>query len=180
MLSLAGANADERVKIKPSQQSAVVASLYNKVAALAGGAAINASSTPVDKVLDAVAKDLIAAKGKSLVVSGSNDANEQVIINAINTLLTNYSSTINLDRTCNLRNSNDAAVAELLSDMNAGNVGGIIFWNTNPAYSMPDAKGFQAALSKVPVKISFADREDETAQYCDYICPDHHYLELMR
>lgn len=177
MLSLAGANADQRVKIKPSQQSAVVASLYNKVAALAGGAAVNAPSTPVDKVLESVAKELVAAKGKSLVVSGSNDANEQVIVNAINFILGNYSGTINIDRTCNLRNSNDAAVAELLSDMNAGNVGGVIFWNTNPAYSMPDAKGFQAALSKVPVKISFADREDETAQYCDYICPDHHYLE---
>ena len=47
MLSLAGANADQRVKIKPSQQSAVVASLYNKVAALTGGAAINAAATPV-------------------------------------------------------------------------------------------------------------------------------------
>ena len=177
MLSLAGANADERVKIKPSQQSAVVASLYNKVAALSGGTAINAAATPVDKVLDAVAKDLVAAKGKSLVVSGSNDANEQVIVNAINNILGNYAGTINLDRTCNLRNSNDAAVAELLNDMNAGNVGGIIFWNTNPAYSMPDGKGFETALSKVPVKISFADREDETASFCDYICPDHHYLE---
>jgi len=177
MLSLAGANADQRVKIKPSQQSAVVASLYNKVASLTGGASINAAGTPVDKTLDAVAKDLVAAKGKSLVVSNSNDANEQVIINAINNLLGNYGTTINLDKACNLRNSNDAAVAELLSDMNAGNVGAVIFWNSNPVYTMPDGQGFQKALAKVPVKISFADREDETAEFCDYICPDHHYLE---
>jgi len=86
MLSLAGANADQRIKLKPSQQAAVVASLYNKVAALTGGASINATGTPVDKALDAVAKDLLAAKGKSLVVSNSNDANEQVIVNAINNL----------------------------------------------------------------------------------------------
>lgn len=177
MLSLSGANADTRVKLKPSQQSATIAALYNKVAALTGGATINATATPVDKTLDAVAKDLVAAKGKSLVVSGSNDASEQVVVNAINNLLTNYGTTINLDRACNLRNSNDAAVAELMNDMNSGSVGAVIFWNSNPAYSMPDGKAFKAALDKVGVKISFADREDETAQYCDYICPDHHYLE---
>ena len=177
MLSLSGANADKRIKIKPSQQSAVVASLYNKIAAQAGGASVTAASTPVDKAIDAIAKDLLAAKGKSVVISGSNDPNEQVLINAINSLLGNYSGTINLDRTCNLRNSNDAAVAELMSDMNAGNVGAVIFWNTNPAYSMPDAKAFTAALNKVSLKVSLSDRDDETASLCDYICPDHHYLE---
>ena len=35
----------------------------------------------------------------------------------------------------------------------------------------------QSAINKVSVKISFADREDETAVNCDYICPDSHYLE---
>ncbi|MBL7923160.1 MAG: TAT-variant-translocated molybdopterin oxidoreductase [Bacteroidia bacterium] len=177
MLSLSGANADQRHKIKPSQQSAVVASLYNKVAALAGGTAVNAVSTPLDKTLDAVARELVAAKGKSVVVSGSNDPNEQVLVNAINHLLGNYGATIDIDRSCNLKGSNDTAVAELMSDMSNGSLGAVIFWNCNPAYSLPDGKAFQAALSKVALKISLADREDETAQYCDYICPDHHYLE---
>jgi MoCo/4Fe-4S cofactor protein with predicted Tat translocation signal len=177
MLSLSGANADHRYKIKPSQQSSVVASLYNKVAAMAGGTSVSAAATPYDKQLDTIAKELVNAKGKSVVVSGSNDPNEQVVVNAINHLLGNYGATLNLDRACNLKNSNDAGVAELLNDMNAGQLGAVIFWNSNPAYSLPDAKSFVTALSKVPVKISFADREDETAQHCDYICPDHHYLE---
>lgn len=177
MLSLSGANADTRHKIKPSQQSAVVASLYNKVAAASGAAGISATSTPLDKALDKVAADLIKAKGKSLVVSGSNDPAEQVLINAINNMLGNYGTTIDATRVCNLASSNDAAVVELLNDMNNGQVGAVFFWNTNPAFTLPDAKAFQAALAKVGLKVSFSDREDETAALCDYICPDHHYLE---
>lgn len=177
MLSLTGANADQRFKIKPSQQSSVVAALYNKVAALTGAATVTAQATPLDKNIEGVAKELMNAKGKSLVVSGSNDPNEQVIVNAINFLLGNYGTTLSMDRACYLKSSNDAAVAQLLTDMNSGNQGAVIFWNTNPLYTMPDAKAFEAALAKVPVKISLADREDETATLCDYICPDHHYLE---
>ncbi len=155
----------------------MVASLYNKIAARSGAATVSTSSTPYDKNLENLAGELLSAKGKSVVISGSNDPNEQVIVNAINHLLGNYGTTLNLDRSSNLKSSNDAAVATLLSDMNSGNVGAVIFWNCNPAYSMPDAKSFAAALAKVPVKVSFADREDETAALCDYICPDHHYLE---
>lgn len=177
MLSLSGANADQRHKLKPSQQAAAVVSLYNKVAALAGGTAVNAAATPLDKVLDTVAKELVAAKGKSVVVSASNDPNEQVLINAINHLCGNYGNTIDLDRACNLKSSNDTAVAEWLADMNAGNVGAVIFWNTNPMYTMGGSKALETGLSKVALKVSFADREDETASLCDYICPDHHYLE---
>lgn len=177
MLSLSGANADSRHKIKPSQQSALVSSLYNKVVALTGGTSVNASATPLDKSLDGIAKELVAAKGKSVVISGSNDPNEQVMINAINAALGNYGSTINLNRTCNLKSSNDAAYAEFMSDMENGSLGAVIFWNTNPAYTSSNPKAFSTALSKVAVKISLADREDETAQLCDYVCPDHHYLE---
>ncbi len=175
ILSLTGSNADNRYKIKPSQQGAAVAGLYNRVAALTGGAAVSAANTPVDKALDSVAKELVAAKGKSLVVSGSNDANEQVLVNAINTLLTNYGTTINIDRACNLRAGNDAQVAQLMSDMNSGAVGAILLWNTNPVYTL--GKDFQTALSKVSLKVSLSDRADETAQLCDFVCPDNHYLE---
>lgn len=176
-LSLTGSNADNRYKLKPSQLSSAVANLYNKIAASTGGTSVSSSAIPQDKAIEKVAQELLNAKGKSLVVSGSNDPNEQVLVNAINHLLGNYNSTININQECNLRASNDAAVIELMSKMNAGEVGTIIFWNANPIYSLPNSKDFQAALSKVGMKVSFADREDETAQFCDYVAPEHHYLE---
>jgi molybdopterin-containing oxidoreductase family iron-sulfur binding subunit len=176
-LSLTGSNADKRIKIKPSHQSSAIATIYNKVASLAGGTSIAASATPSDKELASVAQELWSAKGKSLVVCGSNDANDQVLVNAINSMLSNYGNAISFERSCNLRSSNDASVLEAIASMNRGEVGAIIFWGSNPSYSLPDSAGFNAALNKVSLKVSFADREDETAQLCDYVCPDNHFLE---
>jgi molybdopterin-containing oxidoreductase family iron-sulfur binding subunit len=173
-LSLTGSNADVRYKCKPSQQGSVIASLYNKIAGLTGGTAVSSVSTPLDKNLDAVAAELAANKGKSIIVSSSNNPAEQVLVNAINQLLGNYGSTLNLNRQCNLRSSDDAAVAETIAAANSGQVGAIIFWNSNPVHTLP---GFEAAMKRVALKISLSDREDETALLCDYVCPDHHYLE---
>ena len=173
-LSLTGSNADNRYKIRASEQGAAVAALYNKLAALAGTTAVNAASVSVDKAIDSVAQELWNAKGKSLVVSGSNDPQEQVLVNAINSLLGSYGNTINPDRPYMTRMSNDEAVASLINELNNGEVGAVIIYNTNPGYNNP---ALQAAIKKAGVKISLSDREDETAADCDYVCPDSHYLE---
>ncbi|MEP7263214.1 MAG: TAT-variant-translocated molybdopterin oxidoreductase [Bacteroidota bacterium] len=173
-LSVTGSNADNRIKIRASEQSAAVALLYNKIAAMAGGAPVTVAALPIDKKIAAVAEELWNAKGKAIVVSGSNDPNEQVLINAINNMLGSYGSTMNLDQANLMKQSNDEGVAALINELNNGEVGAIIIYNTNPGYSMP---ALNAAIAKAGVKISLADREDETAATCDYICPDAHYLE---
>jgi len=176
-LSLTGSNADVRYPIKPSQAGACILSLHNKIAGLSGGSAASSVTTPYEAALNSVAKELWDNKGSSLVISGSNDTNEQMLVNSINSMLSSYGSTIDIDNYSNIRQGNDADVAEFVSELNAGETGAVIFYNSNPAYTLPDPKGFSAALSKASLKISFADRADETAALCDYICPDHHYLE---
>ena len=47
----------------------------------------------------------------------------------------------------------------------------------NPAHSLPDSDAVQNAFSKIPLKVSFSSFMDETAQLCDYILPNHIYLE---
>jgi molybdopterin-containing oxidoreductase family iron-sulfur binding subunit len=42
---------------------------------------------------------------------------------------------------------------------------------------MPKSAGFAAAFAKVPFKVSFTSVPDETAQLCDLILPDNHWLE---
>lgn len=176
-LSLTGSNADERFKLKASQYGAALVTLYNNIAAKAGASATGSTKTSQDQALANAANELWNAKGKALVVCGSNDVNDHIICNAINNILGSYSSTIDMNNHSNLRQGNDEEVAELLREMNAGEVGAIIFYNSNPLYTYFDSKSFESALSKVSTKISLADREDETAAKCDYICPDSHYLE---
>jgi molybdopterin-containing oxidoreductase family iron-sulfur binding subunit len=176
-LTLTGSNADDRYKLKASQTGAALVNLYNALASKAGASTLNSSKTDFDQALSAVANELWNAKGKSLVVCGTNNVNDQLIVAAINNLLGNYGTTLSIARHSNLRQGNDEEMAELIREMNAGEVGAVIFYNSNPSYTYPDSTAFNAALSKVGLKISFADRADETASQCDYICPDSHYLE---
>jgi len=175
-LSMTGANADARVAVKPSEQGPVLISLYNAItgSTLAGGISNNAKA---QKVIGLAAKELINAKGRSLVVTGSNDVAMQSLTNAINVALASYGSTIDLDNPSYQYKGNDANFTTFLNDAKAGNVDVAFFWNTNPAYSYFDQEGLKAALDKIKLKVSFADREDETAALADLITPDHNYLE---
>ncbi len=172
-LSLTGSNADNRYKLRASEHGAALVTLYNMVAS----ANLGTSATSADAALKKTAQELLANKGNAVVVSGSNDVNHQLIVNAINTLLGSYENIINLDRHSNLRQGNDEEVMELLREMNAGEVGALLVYNSNPVYTLPTGNDFAAAMKKVGLTVSFADREDETAQHCTYVCPDHHYLE---
>jgi len=178
ILSLTGSNADKRVQIKPSQYGIAVINLYNAVAKLTGGTSLTSSSLEiVDKTIAEAAKKLVENKGKSLVVCGSNDISTQVIVNAINTMLDNYGNTIDLNNPTHLKQGSDEDLAALVAEMKEGKVAALITYNANPVYNAPAALGFAEAYKKVGMKVSFADRIDETAKWADFVCPDHHYLE---
>ena len=67
-----------------------MANLYNLIAKGTGGETIQVAAIDND-YLNKAAHDLLNSKGGSIVISGSNDANIQLLINAINVLLENYS-----------------------------------------------------------------------------------------
>ena len=176
-LSLTGANADERIPVKVSEQGKVAVNLYNAVAKIVGGSALPSSALACDAAIAKAAKELAENKGKSLVVSGSNDVNVQAVVNGINQMLDNYGKTIDLENPTYMHQGDDAAFADLVAEMAAGKVGAIITYNTNPVYTAPASVKFADAYNKVGLRISFADRADETASLAQYICPDSHYLE---
>ncbi len=177
ILSTTGTNADARYAHKPSEQGLAILALYNAVAAKAGAATVSGAAVRFEKIINETATELWNAKGKSLVVCGSNDVSVQVTVNAINSLLGNYGVTIDLDNASNQKQGNDAEMIDLVKEMNAGRVDAIIFYGANPAYGYANNAEFTEALKKVKTKISFADRADETAMLCDVIAPNNHYLE---
>jgi MoCo/4Fe-4S cofactor protein with predicted Tat translocation signal len=177
VMTVSGANADMRIQIKPSEEGLVAVNLYNAIAKQMGMPTLPSSVSQYDEVLVKIAADLCANKGKSLVAAGSNDKAVQLVINEINKALGNYNAVINIEKPCYLRHGSDKEFSELVKEMKDGKVDVLITYNTNPIYTAPAALGFKEALSKVPCKISMADRLDETASLADYVCPDHHYLE---
>jgi molybdopterin-containing oxidoreductase family iron-sulfur binding subunit len=176
-LSLTGANADYRTMIKPSQEGLVVASLYNQVASHFGASTLDVHSVSDLDYVKKAAKDLLSARGSSLVVSSSNDPFVQVVVNALNNILGNYGKTIDASKPLNVKQGNDTEFAGFVAGVKAGTVGAIFFLNSNPVYASPFGEELAASLPKVPLKVSFSDRVDETSFLCDFITPDHHYLE---
>ncbi len=177
--SLTGLNADVRVPVKPSEETAAAITLYNLVAAKTGGSSISGGKLESKYIasIEAAAADLVGAKGASLVISGSNDVNVQLIVNALNQLLGNYGTTIDMVEYSNLRQGNDTQYNKLVADVIAGTVKGLFLLNSNPAYNLPKADEFIEALKKVELTVSLNDKKAESETLCQYLAPDHHFLE---
>ena len=177
-LSLTGSNADVRIPITPSQEGVVLLSIYNKLATKAGAPTLNGTSQEFAvNMIENASNELWNAKGSALVVSGSNDVDVQLLVNAINSLLGSYGNTIDLDNYSNQSSGNDAEFEAFVSEMNEGKVGAVIFYNTNPAYSYYNPSAIESGLKKVKLVVSTSSAPDETSGMAKYIAPDNHGME---
>lgn len=174
-LSMTGSNADERFTHRPSQTAAVALDLLNAINGTEG--AVTIADKKLEEGIKKVAADLNAHKGEALVVCGSNDKNVQIIVNAINNAIGAYGKTIDWSKPVNYRQGIDEEFEKLVADMEAGTVGTVMIHGANPAYTYYNAEKFKSALGKVKVRVSFNPKMDETTELCEYVIPDHHYLE---
>jgi MoCo/4Fe-4S cofactor protein with predicted Tat translocation signal len=176
-MSLTGTNADVRIALKPSEEGIALVNLYNAISGTTLPGSKTLTNNATNNAIKVVAKELVAAKGRSLVVAGSNDVATQTLVNAINSLLGSYGTTIDLDNYSRQYAGNDAELAEFVNEVKRGEVGAVFFLNANPVYDFYKGKELKDALAKVPVRVSFSDTKDETAVACNVIAPNHHYLE---
>lgn len=191
--SLTGANADIRVKIKPSQQLTVVLALINELSKKGRG---GASRSVLDASADAIAKlgiepalmaqiadDLWENRGQSLVVAGglptmtAQAKDLQVAVNMLNSMLDNDGKTVEGGNGNPGLQGSWADLLTLVKDMQAGKVKTLIMHKVNPAYVLPESFGFNEALRKVDLVVSTADRLDESSHNAHFIIPDNHPLE---
>lgn len=175
-LSLTGSNADYRFPIKPSEEAGLLLDLYSGIQSkMQEFSDFKNKNSTIN--LDALIQKLVSSKGKSLVVSGSNDVNNQLIVNAINNLLQNYNSTIDLTKPLLLKQAIDSDFIKLVDEMNNSQIDALLIYNVNPAYDFPQSEKFIDGLKKTKISVSFASFSDETSQKVKFICPDNHYLE---
>ncbi|MFY0672284.1 MAG: TAT-variant-translocated molybdopterin oxidoreductase [Bacteroidia bacterium] len=180
-LSLTGSKADLRIPCKPSEQGAAMVAVYNAIAAKAGKSKIGNpgefNKYITEEKVNHVAEELWNSRGSSVVVCGSNDANEQALCVKINDMLGNYGKTVDTANDVKLYNGNDEALNKLIKDMNSGSIDALIVYGANPIYNLSNAKEFETGLAKVGLTVSLSDRLDETSLKCNYVAPDHHWLE---
>jgi molybdopterin-containing oxidoreductase family iron-sulfur binding subunit len=180
-MSLTGAKADERIAVTPSELGPIASRLAAAVAKLAGEDfpsvdGVQALPLPAERV-EGIARRLWAARGRSLVVSGSQDVETQVLCNYLNHLLGNYRSTLDIDRPSRQRLGNDRELRLLLDELEERAVAALLIWGVNPVYDLPQPEEVAAAIQKTPLVISLDERRSETAELAHFVCPDPHYLE---
>ena len=178
-MSMTGSNADNRVLIRPSEMGAAIATLYNLIAQRNGAATVSAPALNENakKALQKISEELVKQSGKSLIVCGSNNVGEQVLVNAMNSMLGNIGATLDFGAYSLQRQGNEKDAQALLAEMKSNGVGALIFWGANPVFELPNGAEFAAAMKNVPLKVSFASVLDETTVLCDHAAPDHHFLE---
>ena len=141
-----------------------------------GGAAAGAGQF---KDIAAIAKDLQAHRGASIVIAGEfQPPRVHALAHAMNQALGNAGKTIvytdplegnPIDQMQSLK--------QLVADMNAGQVDTLVILSSNPVYYAPADLDFASAIKKVPARIHLGLYEDETSALCQWHIPEVHYLE---
>ncbi|MCH9651129.1 MAG: TAT-variant-translocated molybdopterin oxidoreductase [Deltaproteobacteria bacterium] len=128
---------------------------------------------------DAVAMDLAAHRGRSLVVVGEYaSAAVQAVAHGINEALGNVGSTVIYQEPVTGQSADShGALRNLVEEMEQGKVDLLMILDTNPVFSAPADLDFVGALGKVKLGVHLGLYEDETAEYCHWHVPQAHFLE---
>ena len=176
--TLTGAKADHRIAVKPSQMVEVAKAIAQRLGVAGATSTYNENT----QWLDAMARDLTAARGRSVVVAG-NTASPVVhaLANAINGALGNIGQTLEFVEP--FSPGTDKAqidqLRELVGDIDAGKVKMLVILGGNPAYNTPpDLRlGLDRLNQKVPLRVYVGSHDNETANICHWSIPEKHYLE---
>ncbi len=173
-LTVTGGRADHRLPLKSSQ----VEAFARAVAAAAGVSGISATAPAESSAFAAaVAKDLADHGGRAVVMVG--DAQPPAVhalahaINAAISAPVTYLPTPEI-----VPSDQNAALSELVSDINAGHVQMlVIVGESNPAFTAPADYNFVEAMRKVSLVVHSGLFFDETARFSHWHIPGTHYLE---
>jgi molybdopterin-containing oxidoreductase family iron-sulfur binding subunit len=172
-----GTKADHRLPLRASE----IEGFTRALAARLGVPAVAAAAVPAgaEAWLDAVASDLQAARGRSLVIAGDGQPPlVHALSHAINEALGNAGSTVTYTATPEGTPANQrAALRELADDMNGGRVSFLLVLGGNPVYTAPADLRLADAMDKVALRVHLSLHHDETSARCHWHIPEAHFLE---
>jgi molybdopterin-containing oxidoreductase family iron-sulfur binding subunit len=175
--SLTGAMADHRLRLESRQIAPFLAALAAKIAAPSAGA-VTAVPGVDSRWIDALAKDLLANRGKGLIVAGERQpAAVHAAVCSLNSALGNTGKTVSYYETKDAALPNAGALASLVTAMKEGTIKTLVVLGGNPVFDAPADLEFAAAMAKVPHTIALGHTVDETSARAEWHIPRAHYLE---
>jgi molybdopterin-containing oxidoreductase family iron-sulfur binding subunit len=177
-----GLKAEHRLGLRASEIPAFAAALAAAVGASGISAPSYSWSAEESRYLAALAKDLKANAGKSVVIPGLyQDPSVASLALAINDALGNVGKTVKASvESEGLPFASPDQIGDfkaLVADLNAGKVDWLIILNSNPVYDAPADFDFKAALAKAKVSVHLGSHIGETGFETIWHIPAAHYLE---
>ena len=196
LMSLTGANADERHLLKTQEQMTALTALISaliKQRAFSVPAKLKTLVKSYEKARSHLtipkakweewASELIKHSGKGLIIFGGlrtqskNSADVHTLVNFLNSALGNDGKTVNYIQNHPYPFGSHSQMEQLISDINKGLITKLIIHGVNPIYSYANSGKFLKALKKAELVVYTGDRIDETGSYAHYLVPDSHPLE---
>ncbi|HEX4953326.1 MAG TPA: TAT-variant-translocated molybdopterin oxidoreductase [Thermoanaerobaculia bacterium] len=171
--------ADHRLALPPQGVAAFAASLAAAVGVPGAAAGDLGAFAQAASWVAAVAEDLKAHRGASIVIAGDCAPPElHVLAHALNEALGNAGATVLYTEPVEARAEDQiASIRGLTEDMRAGKVDTLLILGGNPVYDAPADLGFAEALLKVPFRAHLSMHRDETTAWCPWHLPASHFLE---
>ncbi|HLK36256.1 MAG TPA: molybdopterin oxidoreductase, partial [Polyangiaceae bacterium] len=186
-LTTTGANADHRLRIPASDVERYVYALAAEL--VKNGVALGELQPSVQKLgnsdgfppkwLAAVARDLGANRGRSVLVVGSRQPPVvHAVAHAINAALGAFGAIVAHTAVADADELDAAADLKALTDaIAAGQVEALVILGGNPVYDAPADLGFAEKLAKVPLSVHASLFVDETGDKCTWHVPRAHEFE---
>ena len=172
--SITGAMADHRLRIKSGEVVQFANDLAVEVGAKAGLKVLKPGDA-TQKWIAAVARDLKANAGKSIVTAGPMQSPQvHALAYLINQTLGNIGTTVTFTKAIF---EPAQTIGELAKEIAAGQVSTLAILGGNPAYTAPADLDFAAAIGKVATSIYLGSEMDETAAAAKWHLPLAHTME---
>jgi anaerobic selenocysteine-containing dehydrogenase len=138
-----------------------------------------AGESHVDKFVAAIAADLVAHQGASVVAVGPQQPAEvHAGAHRLNALLGNVGKTVRYTRDpATDGRGHVESLAAVTKAMHDGSVDTLIVLGGNPVYNAPADLDFAGGLEKVAMSVHVGLYHDETAELCKWHVPQAHFLE---
>ncbi len=195
-MSLTGMNADYRMRVRPDAQFEFVMSLLNEIVnkKFAAGGKLDSKLKSMlskydltsfqkkhglnGKQINYVLDDLISNKGMSFVYAGNTlPENVHIAVNLLNDVLENYSIYDFTSSYVGNEINEFEKIGELTTNLNKGNVGVLIHYDSDPVYHLPAETNYLSAMKKADMVISLSEAKNDSSRDADYTLPISHNLE---
>ena len=178
-MSLTGAKADHRLAVKPSRMPEIAKAIAKSL----GVSGANSTYTENADWINFLAKDLLANKGKSVVVVGDNQPPMiHALAHAMNAALGNVGTTVTYTEPFQLNAETPQVdqLRQLVSEIDGGAVKMLVILSGNPSYDTPiDLRLNEERMTKkIPLRIHFGQHFNETAELCQWHVSEKHFLEM--